>query len=1827
MHRPHFTFALFAFSLIALPAWGQRNVTGAWGPVIQWPHIPVSVAHLADGRVITWASTRPTTSPAGETFTYSTIFDPRTNTFSDLPNIKHDMFCAGLASLADGRFLASGGGATISTTSLMSRTTANPSWSQSGNMNQNRWYNSSVTLPDGRILTWWGNGANGVGEIYNPITGVWTPTTGISAASTDDANDNVDDSNQWFPHLHVAPDGRVFQAGPTKTLRWLDWRTPTGSIAAAGSRTPDGDRHRKLGFSIQYRPGLILFTGGRDDRYTPSVTNTAVSIDVRSGTPVVTAAASMNYARAFHYNVMLPNGEVLAVGGNTSGVKFSDQGGVLIPEVWNPDTNQWRTLPAMSQPRGYHMTALLLNDGRIMVGGGGLCGCAADHQNSEIYSPWYLYDASGNPAVRPAISTAPTDVRPGLNIALTGSDDITAFNMIRLQATTHGVNSDSRFVPVPFAKTGTGQYSLAFDSNANTLTPGLYWIFALNANGTPSLGYVVRMYTPDTFPSSNPVVSITSPIGGTAFAAGTTINFAANVTDPNNNVARVEFFEGTTKLGEDASAPYAFAWTNAPAGDHTITVLATDLTNLTGSASVTLRVNAAAVPLISLIAPANNSGFVAPATITIQANASDPDGNLARVEFYNGAAKLGEDTTAPFSLTWSNVLPGAYTITARAVDAGGLTSSVSVNVTVNGISGSPARVLQSLKGAPVPEPSSLASLVTNRTAAIALGKAFFWDTQVSSDGKIACASCHFQAGADVRFKGQMSPGLRRVGATNFAFDPSRTGGALGPNYQLKAGDFPMHALSNPADANSTVVYTTKDVTGSLGVAKANFTSTAAGAATDTCAVVTDTIFGTSRQVTGRHGATVINAAFNLRNFSDGHANRVFNGADASGDRNANAVIYRGNPAVATRLSLENASLASQATEPPVAGSEMSCAGRTWPDIGRRLLSSTPLKRQNVAASDSVLATYSRAGVRGLNSTYIQMIQAAFAADLWNSPTSITIGGRTYTQSEANFALFFGLAVQMYESTLVSDDAPIDRYFNTYPSTTVANSAAMTVSQIAGMNIFRGKGRCVSCHSGPELSNAGTPAHQALAAGVIVDRMVHGDGSKGAYDFGFYNIGSAPTSSDLGLGGNDSFGNPLSFTRQALAGPKPDTFTLDACAFTEDACTPLAAGSRAVVDGAFKTPTLRNVALTGPYFHNGSRRTIAEVVEFYDRGGDARGTVTNDSTGLGVNPSNLAFDIGGLALADFEKAALIDFLENALTDDRVRFERAPFDHPELALADGDPAFVLVPAVGSAGRATPLSPFADLVAAGTLGFANVPLNTAPTVSLTAPISGSSAAAGSSVTLTADAADFDDNLVRVEFYQGATKLGEDVTAPYSFTWANVVTGTYSLTARAVDAGGLTTNSAAATLTVAAVANTAPVAVNLNGAFNVYGIFNNATAITNGGLDTTGSAYSANLLGQTVAGLGVSFNLGNSGAPNAVANATISLPAGNFTSLKFLATGVNGNQANQAFVVAYTDGTSTSFTQSVSDWFTPQSYSGETKVSTMAYRLIDTGVTDNRTFTLYGYTLALNGAKTVKSITVPNTRNVTVLAITLSPAVAAAPDFTLSATPAALSVVQGGSGTSQIAVSAQNGFAGAVTFTVSGLPAGVTSSLSTGTLTLTAAANATTGASTITITGTSGALVHSTSVALTVTAPTTVPTAFTSTIVNVLSGRCLTISGASTADAANAVQQTCGTATNQQFRFNLVAGTTDVYTMTALHSNKLLDVYGGSTAAGTRLVQWPANGGVNQHFRLTKQTDGSYYLTAMHSNLRVGVRSNSTQNNATVEQQNNSASTTQRWRIPGRP
>lgn len=274
---------------------------------------------------------------------------------------------------------------------------------------------------------------------------------------------------------------------------------------------------------------------------------------------------------------------------------------------------------------------------------------------------------------------------------------------------------------------------------------------------------------------------------------------------------------------------------------------------------------------------------------------------------------------------------------------------------------------------------------------------------------------------------------------------------------------------------------------------------------------------------------------------------------------------------------------------------------------------------------------------------------------------------------------------------------------------------------------------------------------------------------------------------------------------------------------------------------------------------------------------------------------------------------------------------------------------------------------------------------------------------------------------------------------------------------------------------------------AFNVYGIVNDPGEANNGGLDGNGYAYSAKLLGPSISAMGVSFTLGAPSRQNAASRTSIALPAGNFASLKLLGAAVNGNQVNQPFLVTYTDGTTSTFTQSVSDWGRPQNYPGESRAATTSYRLDDDGHRDVTPYLVYGYSFTLNNSKTVRSLTLPNNRNVTVLAITLVPASAGTVnrDFDLTATPAAVNLQPGRTATSHIAVFAINGFTGAVSFSASGLPAGVSatfspaSSTGSSTVTFTATSGAARGTATVTIAGTSGTLRHTETIALTVGGP----------------------------------------------------------------------------------------------------------------------------------------------------
>ena len=185
----------------------------------------------------------------------------------------------------------------------------------------------------------------------------------------------------------------------------------------------------------------------------------------------------------------------------------------------------------------------------------------------------------------------------------------------------------------------------------------------------------------------------------------------------------------------------------------------------------------------------------------------------------------------------------------------------------------------------------------------------------------------------------------------------------------------------------------------------------------------------------------------------------------------------------------------------------------------------------------------------------------------------------------------------------------------------------------------------------------------------------------------------------------------------------------------------------------------------------------------------------------------------------------------------------------------------------------------------------------------------------------------------------------------------------------------------------------VSLSTGANVNALFNSGTKVTGGGIDLGGYAFAENLTGTSLVWSGSTFKFGSSGTPNGASNDTVTLPAGNFATLKLLAAGVNGNQQNQTFVVTYTDGTTTTINQSLSDWFYPQQYPGESKAVTTAYRVSATGATSAGPCFIYGYTFAINPAKTVKSIKLPANRDVVVMGMTLDPGASSVTSVNLAA------------------------------------------------------------------------------------------------------------------------------------------------------------------------------------------------------------------------------------------
>jgi WD40 repeat protein len=466
MDQPHSIVVSFGRS-------SEVAALGRWDAPISWSAVAIHASVLPNGRVMTWG--RSDHAPL--------IWDPANPASFTNTARPSDLFCSGHAFLPDGRLLVAGGHSGtdnqgIRDTEIFDYRTN--SWTDGPDMRDGRWYPTNTALPSGEVLTLSGGDTL---QQRNLIPEVWQANGSWRVLSTASLY------LPYYPWMFVAPDGRVFAAGPSQTTYYLD---PAGTGRwSAGPSSRFGSRD--YGSAVMYDVGKILIVGGG----TP--TNTAEVIDISTGAGAWRSVGSLSVARRQTNATLLADGKVLVTGGTNSGGfnTAPTDTRVLAAEMWNPTTETWTTLGRMTHNRLYHSTALLLPDARVLSVGSGQPAATGltDDYTAEIFSPPYLFNPDGTAAARPAISSAPSTVGYGQSFTLQSADaaSITKVTWIRLGSVTHAFNQNQRMNYLPFSVSGTGALTVTAPANGNVAPPGHYMLFIVNGRGVPSVAKIVQI--------------------------------------------------------------------------------------------------------------------------------------------------------------------------------------------------------------------------------------------------------------------------------------------------------------------------------------------------------------------------------------------------------------------------------------------------------------------------------------------------------------------------------------------------------------------------------------------------------------------------------------------------------------------------------------------------------------------------------------------------------------------------------------------------------------------------------------------------------------------------------------------------------------------------------------------------------------------------------------------------------------------------------------------------------------------------------------------------------------------------------------------------------------------------------------------------------------------------------------------------------------------------------------------------------------------------------------------------------------------------------------
>ena len=497
---------------------------GMWSGIINWPIVPIHAAVMIDGRVVTYGSPTGSGVQDGRTFTF---WNPKLgtngNSLMTSPNVQDvDSFCSSGQILPSGKLLIAGGASFASGLSGRGCTIVDPVTStpvRAANLNLQRWYASLTSLPDGRQLitgggspyaggTYPGQGSpNGVvantPEVYTDGQG-WTFLTG---AKSDDAF-GFPGNHWWYPRQWVTPTGSVF--GISTEKMWEMQTTGTGTIRTIGNfKTAPNSNDRTLfpntgptSTGVMYDAGKIIQVGGNGyyNGYPSQSSNAATTFDINNistGSVKVTETAPMTYGRQWANTAVLPNGNVLVTGGS----KFGENAGtdaVLAAETWDPTTGTWTVRASAAIHRGYHSTAVLLPNGAVFTGGGGVPGPVTNF-NAEIYYPPYFFKAQNGVSIlanRPTIislSNNRASYGDTIQIQYATGDIVSAVSFIALPSVTHGFDSNMRRIKLTFQTGADGTINVNMPSSANIAPPGYYYLSLVNEVGVPSLAVIIGM--------------------------------------------------------------------------------------------------------------------------------------------------------------------------------------------------------------------------------------------------------------------------------------------------------------------------------------------------------------------------------------------------------------------------------------------------------------------------------------------------------------------------------------------------------------------------------------------------------------------------------------------------------------------------------------------------------------------------------------------------------------------------------------------------------------------------------------------------------------------------------------------------------------------------------------------------------------------------------------------------------------------------------------------------------------------------------------------------------------------------------------------------------------------------------------------------------------------------------------------------------------------------------------------------------------------------------------------------------------------------------------